>query len=175
MSQNILTLNNRNKTVRYLTADIFVICFIYLVPSLSHMTSIPFYLFDPMRLALVFCIIHTDSKNSILIALTLPLISLLISSHPILIKSIMISAELLINVLAFYLFYKRQKNLFVSMFISILLAKVFYYSAKIIILNFGLIKGNLVSTPLWLQLIVMLLLSIYALKAFKGENKPQVH
>lgn len=175
MMQNILTLNNKTKRIRYLTADIFLICFIYLVPSLSHMTSIPFYLFDPMRLAIVFCIIYTDNKNSILIALTLPLISLLISSHPVFIKSIIISAELLINVLAFYFFYKRQKNLFVSMFISIFFAKVFYYSAKIAFLNFGLIKGNLISTPLWMQFIVMLILSIYALIAFKGENKQQVH
>lgn len=161
MLQNIIALNDRTKTISYLAADILIICFIYLLPSLSHLTSVPFYLFDPMRLALVFCIITTSRKNSFFIALTLPVISLLISFHPVFFKSVIISAELGVNVLVFYFLSKRWKNLFITMFVSILCAKIFYYSIKIVLLGTGLIQGDLISTPLSIQLLMLFLLSFF--------------
>ena len=171
MLQNIMTINFRSKTIVYLAADFLVLCFIYLIPTFSHLTTIPFYLFDPMRLALVFCIIYTGRKNSLLIALTIPLISLLISSHPVLIKGIIISAELMLNVIVFYILSKRLNNLFVVMFVSILIAKVFYYSVKMVLLISGLIHGNLVSTPLWIQIVMMFVLSILTFISFRKSGE----
>ena len=175
MLQDLPTLNYKSKTIGYLAKDILIIAFIYLLPALSHITSIPFYLFEPMRLALVFCIINTNRKNSLFIALTLPAISLLLSSHPVFAKSILISAELIINVLVFYFLSKRLKNIFIAMFMSILFAKIFYYSTKIILLSLGFIQGDLVSTPLWIQYIMMFLFSIYAVIALKNNSESKVH
>ncbi len=171
MLQNIIALNTKSKTLGYLAVDFLVICFVYLLPSLSHLTSIPFYLFDPMRLALIFCIITTGRKNSILIALTLPLVSILISSHPAVVKGLLISAELSLNVFLFYFFSKRWSNLFVSMFVSIFFAKVFYYSVKIVLLNYNLIQGELISTPLWIQGLMMVVLSLCVLIIARKDAK----
>ena len=172
MLQNTIVYNLRSKTIGYLATDFLIICFIYLLPSLAHLTAIPFYLFDPMRLALVFCIIFTDKKNSIVIALTLPVISLLISSHPALIKSIIISAELVLNVLAFYFLSTSWKNQFITMFVSILIAKVFYYSTKITLFSLGFIQGDLVSTPIWIQCMMLFLLSIFTFIFLRNTERP---
>jgi hypothetical protein len=160
MIQNILALSNKSKSISYLVTDIIVICFIYLLPSLSHLTSIPFYLFEPMRLALVFCIISTNKKNSILIALTLPVVSIVLTSHPAIAKGIIITSELLINLIVFYFLVARIRNKFIAMFISILMAKICYYSLKYISINIGIINGDLVSTPILIQLIMIVLLSM---------------
>lgn len=173
MLQNILSLNYRSKTIGYTTTDILIIGIIYLLPSFSHLTSIPFYLFEPMRLAIVFCIINTNQKNSILIALTLPAISLILSSHPDFVKSLLITAELVLNVLAFYFISKRLNNSFIVMLISILMAKIFYYSSKLVLLNMNLIQGGLISTPLWIQYIMMFFFSIYTVLAFKKNKELQ--
>ena len=170
---HILAVDYKSKRVGYIVTDILIVAFIYLIPTLSHLTSIPFYLFDPMRLALVFCIINTNRKNSLFIALTLPFISLLISAHPVVIKSILITAELVINALAFYYFTKRMKNVFISMFLSILFAKVFYYFSKIVFLSLGLIQGDLISTPLWIQYVMILIFSLYAVLAMKKSSGDQ--
>lgn len=175
MLQNILAVDFKSKKVRYLATDILIVASIYLLPALSHITSIPFYLFEPMRLALVFCIINTNRKNSLFIALSLLAISLLLSSHPAFVKSILISAELIINVLVFYVLSKRIKNIFIAMFLSILFAKVFYYSTKIILLSLGFFQGDLVSTPLWIQYIMMFLFSIYTVIALKKNSKSMIH
>jgi hypothetical protein len=169
--QNILAVDLKTKKVGYLVTDILLVAFMYLLPTLSHLTSIPFYLFEPMRFALVFSIIVTNQKNSFLIALTLPLVSLILSSQPGFAKNILITAELAINVLVFYQLQKRFSNNFIVMFLSILIAKVFYYVNKLLFINFGLLEGDLVSTPKWIQYIVMICLSIYAAIALKSKGK----
>ena len=170
MPGNILTVSRKSKTFVYLVTDLIIITAIYLLPSLSHITSVPFYLFEPMRLALVFCIINTNRKNSLIIALTLPVLSLIISSHPVFAKSILITGELTLNVLLFYAITKRLDNKFIAMLFSILMAKLFYYSGKFLFIGFGFLSGDIISTPLWIQLMMMLLFSIYALFSLKSDK-----
>jgi len=169
MFQNIIAVDLKSKKVRYLVTDIFIVGIIYILPTLSHLTSVPFYLFEPMRLALVFSIIVTNQKNSILIALSLPAISLIISSHPNFAKSILIMFELTINVILFYKFSKNLNNTFVVMFLSILIAKLFYYSSKFLFLKLEYLQGDLISTPIWIQWLVLIILSIIA--SFSIQNK----
>jgi hypothetical protein len=72
MHESILSFNYKSKPVGYLFIDFVIIAFIYFLPALSHFIAIPFYLFEPMRLGLIFCIINTNRINSILVALTIP-------------------------------------------------------------------------------------------------------
>jgi hypothetical protein len=162
MIQNVFAVDVKSRRFGYLITDLLVVGFIYLLPTISHFTSIPFYIFDPMRIALVFCIIVTNQKNSLLIALTLPMFSLVVSSHPDFAKGILITAELALNVFAFYIFSESFKNKFIAMFISILIAKVFYYISKLLFINLGILQGDLFSTPIWLQYLVIVVLSIAA-------------
>jgi len=171
MLQNILAVDFKSKRVEYLVTDILIVAFIYIIPTLSHLTSIPFYFFEPMRIALVFCIIATNQKNSLLIALTLPIVSLILSSHPSFAKSILIMGELVINVIVFYQLQKKFNNIFIGMLFSILIAKVFYYGSKLFLINFGWLHGDLISTPIWIQYFMMIFISITAAIALKSKGE----
>ena len=63
---------NKTKIVIY---DFIALSIIYLIPTLSHIFSFPVYYLDPMRLMVFLVIIHTNKKNSYIIAATLPLVS----------------------------------------------------------------------------------------------------
>ena len=141
--------------------DFFLLLMIYFLPAISHLFAFPVYYLDPMRIALVVALIHTSKKNAYIIALTLPLFSFLISSHPQIIKSFLLSAELVINLSLFYLLKDKLKNVFTSLFISIIISKVIYYSLKFALISFALLDDRLFSTPFYFQLIAAILVSTY--------------
>ena len=149
--------------------DLMAISFIYFLPALSHLTSLPLYFIEPMRLAVIFCLIHTSKKNALLIAGTIPLFSLIVSSHPAIFKSLLITTELVLNLFLF--FYLIQKtNAFTAMFLSILWSKLFYYLVKYAFIQFQLIDGGLVSTPFVIQLFIAIGISLYAGFMFTTKN-----
>ena len=134
-----------NRKTHIIIFDILALVVIYLVPSISHLLGFPLYYFDPMRLMLILSLVYTNRNNTLLIASTLPLVSLLISEHPSLIKSLLIGSELTLNVWLFYRLSRKIKNYSIPIFFSIIIAKVFYYSAKYISINTSLINGELFS------------------------------
>ena len=121
------SITNKTKIILY---DFIALSVIYLTPTLSHILNFPVYYLDPMRLMLFFVIIHTNKKNSYVIAATLPLVSFIFSSHPVFIKSLTMSAELLLNVWLYYEFSKLFSNKFIPAALSILVSKVAYYAVK---------------------------------------------
>ena len=152
--------------------DFSILLFIYFLPALSHLFSFPVYYLDPMRIALVIGLIHTSKKNTYLIALTLPLFSFLISSHPQFVKSLLLSAELIINISLFFLFKEKIKNVFTSLLLSIIISKVIYYLLKFAFINYALLDDKLFSTPYYFQIISAILLSTYMYLANRGDTKP---
>jgi hypothetical protein len=119
-----------------------------------------------MRLIVIISIIHTSRNNSYLLAVLLPLISFVFSNHPSIAKSFILSGDLLLNIFLFY-FLKRWYNVFLSMAISIILSKIAYYLAKYLLIQFSMIEGGLISTPLYIQLIIIVVLSSYSYLVFK--------
>ncbi len=161
MNTNSISISKMDiKTILIDLSALFIITFL---PALSHLIAFPLYLIEPMRILLILSIIHTSKKNSYLIAIVLPVFSFLISTHPSIIKSVLIVSELLINVYLFNLLIKYLNNNFVSMFGSILISKIYYYGIKYGLVLFGLIEGDLIATPVYLQLIVTLILSGYVM------------
>lgn len=167
---NELALTSSKMKIRTLLIDFLALLFIAFAPALSHLVALPIYMLEPMRIMLIISIAHTSRKNSYIIALLLPLFSFIISAHPSVFKTLLISAELLLNVFLFSLLLKYIKNVFVSVLSSIILSKIFYYTIKLGMLNLGLIDGELISTPIYLQVIVMLLLSGYLFLFYKKEK-----
>jgi len=154
-----------DKKLTYKTAiiDILAISAIYFMPSITHLLSFPIYLIEPMRIALVFAMMHTRKENAYLLALTLPVFSFLISGHPVAPKMIIITLELLVNVWLFFTFSKMVKNEALSIFAAVLLSKMFYYFIKLGLIGLGLLNMNLISTPIWIQFVVAIALSAYVL------------
>ena len=147
--------------VRTIVFDLVALLAIYLVPAISHLLSFPVYYLEPMRIMLILAIAHTSRKNAYLIALTLPLFSFLISAHPSLIKTSLITSELLLNVWLFFFLSEKLSNKMFSMLVAIIISKLVYYFVKFLFIQSALISGSLISTPIYIQLIMMILLSTY--------------
>jgi hypothetical protein len=147
--------------VKSIVLDIIALTFIYFVPTISHLLSVPVYLVEPMRIMLILAIAHTSKRNAYLLALTLPLFSFLISAHPNVFKALIMTIELVFNVWLFYALSAKWKNQFVSMLASIVISKVFYYLLKFGLISLVIIEGTLISTPIYLQAITTLVFSGY--------------
>lgn len=150
--------------------DFLILSFIYFLPAVSHLTSLPLYYAEPMRIAVLFSLFHTNKINTFLIAITLPLFSMIASSHPALVKTFLISGELLLNLGLFY-FLVRKTNVFTALFISIVLSKLVYYSLKFLFIQVQLINTELFSTPVIFQWIVSIALSLYGGIVLNSGNR----
>lgn len=153
--------------IRALVFDVFALAFIYMIPTISHMLSIKLYLLEPMRLMLIFALVHTRRPNAYLLALTLPLFSFFISAHPVLVKSLLIAIELSVMVFVFYTLVGRMHKL-AAIFISIWVSKLLYYGLKYIAIITVLPSEPLVGTPLLLQLGTSLAFSMYVWWQFRN-------
>jgi hypothetical protein len=160
MEKAISVIDFKSNAKTYLI-DFFLLLLIYFLPALSHLFAFPLYYLDPMRIALVIALIHTSKKNAYIIAFTLPLFSFLISSHPQILKTFLISTELIINLSLFFLLKNKLKNVFVSLFASIIISKVIYYFLKFALISSALLDDELFSTPFYFQLISAIVLSTY--------------
>jgi hypothetical protein len=141
--------------------DLSALLLIYLVPTVSHLLSFPVYYLEPMRIMLILALAHTTRKNTYLIALTLTLFSMLISAHPSLMKTSLITAELLLNVWLFFFLSEKLSNKTLGIFLSIIASKIFYYLVKFLLITSVLMNGELLSTPMYIQIIMLFVFSSY--------------
>jgi hypothetical protein len=147
--------------IRTIIFDLIALAVIYFVPAVSHLLNFPVYYLEPMRIMLILAVVHTSRKNAYLIALTLPVFSILISTHPSLIKTSLITVELLLNVWLYFLISQKIINKMFCMFISILLSKMSYYLIKVLLVNTSIMSGDVVATPIYIQIIMLFILSGY--------------
>jgi len=147
--------------IKIIVFDLIALLAIYLVPAVSHLLSFPVYYLEPMRIMMILAIVHTTKKNAYLIALTLPLFSLLISAHPSLVKTSLITGELLLNVWLFFFLSEKLSNKTLSILLSIDVSKIFYYLVKFLMISSVLISGDLISTPMYIQIIMLFVLTGY--------------
>jgi len=161
----VVTAVSRNAAYGIGFTDAVCLLFIYLVPALSHALSVPLYLLDPMRLAVLGALLVTGNwKNSLILAITLPFFSALLGMHPVFPKCLLIAIELSVNVLLFIwlsrAFGRSRAASGLAVFVSILLSKGLYYGLKALVLSAGLLQMDLVSTAPMIQLAVALLISL---------------
>ena len=145
---------NKVFTLRNITIDIIILACIYFIPALSHISPIPLYLMDPMRIFMLAGYVLTrQNTNAYVLALTIPLFSALVTGHPPLFKALLISIELAVNILIFIRLLNRTKlHVAPALFASIIGSKLVYYALKFVFITMGLIEGSLISTGIVLQL-----------------------
>lgn len=143
---------------------------IYFTPALSHLFSFPVYYLEPMRIMMFIGLAFMNRKSVYLIALSLPIFSFLISAHPSIIKSGLIAFELFINAWLFYFLFERNGNKLQSAFFSLILSKLLYYSLKYFFIFATLLSGDLISTPVYFQIFIMIALSIFLAATKKAES-----
>lgn len=168
MSTTVLALKN----ARVIILDVLLLSIIYLVPTMSHLIGFPLYLLDPMRLAVLgSLLIINDKKNSIVLAITLPLFSYCIASHPILYKNIIIAIELTANVILIDWFSNKWNNTFLYVLFSIIISKLLYYSMKAAIISVGILKASVIDTSVWIQIIVSIIIAFAFTLTYPKRNE----
>jgi hypothetical protein len=116
-------------------------------------------------------LLHTSKRNTFIIALTLPLFSFLISSHPSIIKAGLLGTELLLNVILFFILFAKTKSRIISLVVSVIFSKIIYYVMKYVLIENGLLADKLFSTPFFYQAVVVLIISLYVLIFEKIKSK----
>lgn len=155
--------------IRSIIFDIIAITFIYFVPAISHLLSLPVYLIEPMRLMLILAMVHTSKQNAYILAVTMPLFSFLISAHPVIPKMLLITFELGLNVFLFHLLLTKFKNTFFPILLSIIGSKIVYYILKFGLIQFAILKSGLISTPILIQSVMALAFSFYLFLVYKKK------
>lgn len=163
-----ITLNRKWVSLLF---DLAAITFIYFIPAISHLLNFPLYLIEPMRIVLILALVHTHKANALILAATIPLFTFVISGHPVLPKALLISGELVANVLLFFAILKIAKSGFTAILSSIVLSKALYYFAKFILINSAVLSTTLISTSIWIQVVTTLLFSIYVGIFYKTANR----
>lgn len=158
------------KLIIILLTDALVVLLVFFIPTFSHLCGLPLYLIEPMRLAVFLTLFTSDNKiNSYFLAAALPLFSFMVGGHPILIKSLIMSMELIINVWLYWKLLKFNLYIPITVFVSILLSKIIYYFVKYILITLGILDFSLISTPILIQLGVIVAIS--SLFFFKKNNR----
>jgi len=153
--------------------DFIGLLFIYFVPAISHMLSVPLYYIEPMRLMVIIAMINSSKRNSYLIALSLPVFSFLISSHPIFPKMLIMTLELGLNVWLFYMFARLMRNYFYAMLLSVVLSKGVYYLLGYMAVQMSYMSsGEMSTSPLYIQAIVTVVFSMYVFIMFSRKEAP---
>ena len=162
---------DRKKAALCGLTDFALLAFVYFIPTLSHLTSVPFYLLEPMRVAVLLGLVVTGSRgNAYFTALTLPLFSFAVAAHPLFAKSLMMAGELALNVFLFQWLLGKCRSSFLALFASILLSKLAYYLCKFAMIKAAILNVSFISTPVWIQILIALMLSgVFALAMRKRK------
>jgi hypothetical protein len=164
-------------TLRNIAIDIVILAGIYFVPALAHVAPFQLYMLDPMRVFMLAGYLLTrQNANAYLLALTIPLFSALITGHPPLFKAVLISIELVVNLLLFTKLLSRTRmHLAIALFLSIAGSKLVYYVIKFVFINLGLVEGGLITTGLWLQLLTSVFVTLVFSLIWKktGMERPK--
>jgi hypothetical protein len=56
---------------------------------------------------------------------------------------------------------EKLSNKILSVFLSIIVSKVLYYLIKFLLINSAVMGGDLISTPIYIQIIMLFVLSVY--------------
>jgi len=147
-------------SLRSLVSDIIALTFICLVPAISHLSGVPVYFIEPMRLMLILAILSSHKANAYALAVILPLVSFLVSGHPEPLKMAVIMAELLVNTWLFYLLIARTGKPFISMLTAVIGSKIFCYALYFVVFSVAFVKAEAGTIFLVSQALVTMLLSV---------------
>ena len=170
----IAELKSRNK-IRTIGLDLLALAVVFLAPTFSHLLGFPLYYLDPMRIIVLAAVVHSHRINAYSLAIVLPLFSFLVSGHPVFPKFILVSFELMFNLLMFQLILSETKKAFLAAFLSVVASKVVYYFFKYLLISAALIESDLISTPLYFQAIVAIIISVYIYFIISKKSKTNSH
>lgn len=156
-----------------LILDVIAVLFIIFLSDLTRLISYPIYLLDPMRMMLILAFAFTPRWNAWVLAILLPLVSYFFGPHPVLTKASLMAIELLLNVWLFWFLLDKTKMALFSILISIVSSKAIYYFLKFICIQMGWLGGELITTPLDIQMTTTVIFSVFILFVYLLNGRPK--
>ncbi len=153
--------------------DILAVLTIIFLGDIYRLIGYPVYILDPMRMMVILAIAFTPRWNAWVLALLLPFISFYLGGHPHLLKACLMATELLLNVWLFWFLFSKIRMSLISILLSIIISKAVYYLLKYICIQQGWISGELVSTPLDIQVITTIVFSAFIFIVFLFKARPK--
>ena len=109
--------------------DVVLLAALYFLPGLSHVTALPLYMLEPMRVALIIALLFTNRTNTYFIAFTIPLASAMITGHPPPFKALLMGIEFSVLVACYgYLVKTIRLPAFAALTAAIVTGKLVYYT-----------------------------------------------
>ena len=161
LSSKSLSAENYYVSSKYMLYD-FIIASLFLFISVSsHIIAFPLYIFDPIKISVVLILLLSNKNNALIFSITLPVISFIISGHPVFPKFIIIIIE---NTTLVYLFHYismiNNTNRILALNFSIVFVKTGYYLIKYSFIRLSLMQGDYISKPLLYQLFPIIIINI---------------
>ena len=139
--------------IGFVALDAALVAMACLVPAASHLFAVPLFKFNPMLAVLLAgMLIGRDWRNSMVLAVLLPLVSSLLTGMPVAPKMVCMMAEMATVVGVFAMVSRRWKAL-PAILTAIMAGKAVYYGLKAIVVA----PAVLVGTDWKLQLLAVLL------------------
>lgn len=139
--------------VKFAVLDTVLVTLACLVPAASHLFAVPLYVANPMlALLLAGMLLGKDWRNTLVLAVLMPLVSCVLTGMPAAGKMVCMMAELA-TVAALFGALSRRWKVLPAVLVSVLVAKVVYYGLKAVIIA----PAVLVGTAWWMQLAAVVL------------------
>lgn len=134
--------------VRFAAFDAALLALACLIPAASHLLAVPLYKLNPMlALLLAGMLVGKDWRNTLVLAVLMPLVSGLVTGMPAAPKMVCMMAELA-TVASLFGWLSRRWAVWPAVMVSMLAAKGVYYALKALIIA----PAVLVGTEWWMQL-----------------------
>jgi len=150
------SISKTNVALRTVALDALLLTVACLIPAVSHAFSLPLYQLNPMYLCLLAGMaLVGDRRNGFLLAMLLPVATMLVVGMPTPLKCVCIVAELS-TVVGVYSLISRRLHHFAAILTAMLCGKVVFYLLKALLLS----PAVLIGTSIWLQLSTVLLYAL---------------
>ena len=147
-----ITISKTGRAARVALIDVALVAVMCAVPALSHVLAFPLYKLNPMLgVMLAGMMLVKDRRNALLMAVVLPLVSMLVTGMLAFPKMVCMAAELLTVSAVFGVASGRMKC-FPAVLLSIVAGRGVYYMAKALLIS----PVALVGTEWWIQVVTSL-------------------
>lgn len=158
----------KKKIFAHIVIDLSAFALIFFMRDISGAIGLPVYAIEPMRLATILAICHTNRWNAFALALILPVFAFAVHGHPIFPKFLIISLELVLNAYLFFFMLKLEVKAVFAAFFSILFSKMLYFGLFFLFIAVGWLP-LLEESPMLEQLILTAALSAYVAIFYRRE------
>lgn len=161
-----VTISKTGSIARTVAVDILLLGIICAVPTLSHALALPLYKLNPMLLCLLAGMLTVRHfGNALLLAVLMPVVSMLTTGMPSPLIAVCMVAELTAFVALFHIAWRRMPDM-VAFVVAAVASKLLFYGLKAIVVA----PAVLVGTSLWLQVAVVALYGVLFCALLRKRN-----